>query len=208
MSIRDETTVEAEAKRPRVSRPTGSTAVHDREGIATDPRDLVRFSIPEFEYRPLGGAPSLRWPHSGWIAHPLPAGELTPANMIMLEFLHALSTAASRRNHHLLLAAGDDSGLRDIRELIGSSAVDAFVLATVTPHDPRIALLARRGIPFASFGRTEPGMPQSWVDIDNRAAVSSLTTGLIEQGHSSVAFLGYAPQGRWDVEREGGYQDA
>jgi DNA-binding LacI/PurR family transcriptional regulator len=23
-----------------------------------------------------------------------------------------------------------------------------------------------------------------------------------------VAFLGYAPQGRWDVEREGGYQDA
>jgi len=208
MSIRDKTTVDAEAKRPRVSRPTGSTAVHDREGVATDPRDLVRFSIPEFEYRPLGGAPSLRWPHSGWIAHPLPAGELTPANMIMLEFLHALSTAASRRNHHLLLAAGDDSGLRDIRELIGSSAVDAFVLATVTPHDPRIALLARRGIPFASFGRTEPGMPQSWVDIDNRTAVSSLTTGLIEQGHSSVAFLGYAPQGRWDVEREGGYQDA
>jgi hypothetical protein len=40
--------------------------------------------------------------------------------MIMLEFIHALSTAVSRRNHHLLLAAGDDSGLRDIRELIGS----------------------------------------------------------------------------------------
>src|SRR6185503_20587133 len=88
MSIRDKTTADAEAKRPRVSRPTGSTAVHHREGVATDPRDLVRFSIPEFEYRPLGGAPSLRWPHSGWIAHPLPAGELTPANMIMLEFLH------------------------------------------------------------------------------------------------------------------------
>jgi hypothetical protein len=92
MSIRDKTTVDAE--RPRVSRPTGSTAVHDREGVATDPRDLVRFSIPEFEYRPLGGAPTLRWPHSGWIAHPLPAGELTPANMIMLEFIHALSTAS------------------------------------------------------------------------------------------------------------------
>ena len=208
MSTRDKTTVDAEAKGPGVSRPTGSTAVHDREGVATDPRDLVRFSIPEFEYRPLGGAPAPPWRRSGWIAHPLPAAELTPANTIMLEFIHALSTAASRRNHHLLLAAGDDSGLRDIRELIGSSAVDAFVLATVTPHDPRIALLARRGIPFASFGRTEPGMPQSWVDIENRSAVRSLTTGLIEQGHSTVAFLGYAPQGRWDVEREGGYQDA
>jgi hypothetical protein len=41
--------------------------------------------------------------------------------MIMLEFIQALSTATSRRNHHLLLAAGDDSGLRDIRELVGSA---------------------------------------------------------------------------------------
>jgi hypothetical protein len=61
MSIRDKTTVDAEAKRPRVSRPTGSTAVHDREGIATDPRDLVRFSIPNSSTgpsaarRPCGG---------------------------------------------------------------------------------------------------------------------------------------------------------
>ncbi len=208
MSTRHKPTIDDEAKAPGVSRPTGSTAVNDRDRVSTDRRDLVPFSIHDLEYRPLGGAPTLRWQHSGWIAHPLPAGELTPANMIMLEFIHALSTAASRRNHHLLLAAGDDSGLRDIRELIGSAAVDAFVLATVAPHDPRIALLARRGIPFASFGRTEPGMPQSWVDIDNRSAVSSLTTGLIRQGHSAVAFLGYAPQGRWDVEREGGYQDA
>ena len=128
--------------------------------------------------------------------------------MIMLEFIQALSTATSRRNHHLLLAAGDDSGLLDIRQLVASAAVDAFVLATISPHDPRIALLARRGIPFASFGRTEPDMPQNWVDIDNRSAVSSLTTRLIGLGHTRVAFLGYAPQGRWDVEREGGYQDA
>ena len=208
MSTRHKPTVDDEATAPGVSRPTGSTAVHDRDRVCTDRRDLVPLSIHDLEYRPLGGAPTLRWQHSGWLAHPLPAGKLTPANMIMLEFIHALSTAATRRNHHLLLAAGDDSGLRDIRELIGSSAVDAFVLATVAPHDPRIALLARRGIPFASFGRTEPGMPQSWVDIDNRSAVSSLTTSLIRQGHSTVAFLGYAPQGRWDVEREGGYQDA
>jgi DNA-binding LacI/PurR family transcriptional regulator len=208
MSTRHKPAVDDEAKAPGVSRPTGSTAVNDRDRVFPDRRDLVPFSIQDLEYRPLGGAPTLRWQHSGWIAHPLPAGELTPANMIMLEFIHALSTAASRRNHHLLLAAGDDSGLRDIRELIGSAAVDAFVLTTVAPHDPRIALLARRGIPFASFGRTEPGMPQSWVDIDNRSAASSLTTGLIRQGHSTVAFLGYAPQGRWDVEREGGYQDA
>jgi DNA-binding LacI/PurR family transcriptional regulator len=128
--------------------------------------------------------------------------------MIMLEFIQALSSAASRHNHHLLLAAGDDSGLRDIRELVASRAVDAFVLATISPHDPRIALLARRDVPFASFGRTEPDLPQSWVDIDNRTAVMSLTTRLIGQGHTRLAFLGYAPQGQWDVEREGGYQDA
>ena len=68
MSTRDKTTVDDEAEAPGVSRPTGSTAVHDRDRVATDRRDLVPFSIPELEYRPLGGAPTLRWPHSGWIS--------------------------------------------------------------------------------------------------------------------------------------------
>lgn len=203
MSTRHRLTIDDGAKVPGVS-----TVMRDQEQLPAQTRELAHVVIQDHDYRPLGAAPRLQPRRTGRIAHPLPAAELAPTNMIMLEFIQALSAATSRRNHHLLLAAGDDSGLRDIRELVGSAAVDAFVLATISPHDPRIALLARRGIPFASFGRTEPDMPQNWVDIDNRSAVSSLTTRLIGLGHTRVAFLGYAPQGRWDVEREGGYQDA
>ena len=46
MSTRHKPTVDDEAKAPGVSRPTGSTAVHDRDRVLTDRRDLVPFSIP------------------------------------------------------------------------------------------------------------------------------------------------------------------
>ena len=50
-------------------------------------------------------------------------------------------------------------------------SVDGLSLATMTDNDPRVAFLADRRIPFSCFGRTSPGMPQHWVDIDNRAAI-------------------------------------
>jgi DNA-binding LacI/PurR family transcriptional regulator len=82
------------------------------------------------------------------------------------------------------------------------------VLATVTENDPRIAFLAARRIPFACFGRVAPPLPQSWVDIDNRTAVRTMTRHVLERGHTRLSYLGYAPQGPWDDEREAGYRDA
>ncbi len=74
--------------------------------------------------------------------------------------------------------------------------------------DPRVAFLAERQVPFGCFGRTSPAMPQHWVDIDNCAAIRDVTARVLTRGHTSVAYLGYIPQGEWDVEREAGYQDA
>jgi DNA-binding LacI/PurR family transcriptional regulator len=71
-----------------------------------------------------------------------------------------------------------------------------------------VAFLAERQVPFACFGRTNPAMPQYWVDIDNRAATRDVTARVLACGHSSVSYLGYIPQGGWDVEREAGYRDA
>ena len=57
----------------------------------------------------------------------------------------------------------------------------------MTNNDPRVAFLADRKIPFACFGRTGPGMPQRWVDIDNRRAIRDVTEHVLARGHTRVA---------------------
>jgi DNA-binding LacI/PurR family transcriptional regulator len=142
------------------------------------------------------------------IAYPVPDTELRPGNGIMLEFLQFLAGAARRRKHQVLVTGGYGRPLETIADLVRTGSVDGFVLATIVDDDPRAAYLAERHVPFACFGRVDPPLPQHWVDIDNRAAVRQVTGYVLGRGHTDVAYLGYTPQGRWDVEREAGYRDA
>lgn len=156
-----------------------------------------------------GPAPAaiLRNRRSGRLAHPVTA-DPGQNNTITMEFIQALTSAAVRRNHHLVLAVGGAEGGDDVEELVRSGAADAVVLANVLPGDERVEALARHGVPFACFGRTEPHLPQSWVDVDNHAGAHEATTYLVGRGHTRVAFLGYLAWGGWDRERETGYRDA
>ena len=125
----------------------------------------------------------------------------------MLEFLQCLVSAARLRKYQLLVV-GSGHPLDGLGDLIATRSVDGFVFATITGDDPRAAFLAERQVPFACFGRIDPPLPQHWIDIDNRAAVRQVTEHVLAGGHAGVAYLGYTPQGRWDLEREAGYQDA
>jgi DNA-binding LacI/PurR family transcriptional regulator len=48
------------------------------------------------------------------------------------------------------------------------------VLSDLQPGDARVELLSELGIPFACFGRTSPGLPQHWADIDNAGAMAAV----------------------------------
>jgi len=200
----ERTTIHDVARAAGVSHQTVSNVLNGTGRVGAATRARVTEAIAELQYRPHAGAASLRTRRTGRLAYPLAAGDLGPMNTIMLEFIEALTSAAGRHGQHLVLAAGDDG----LEQLLRAGAADAVVLANVARHDERVAELTRRGVPFACFGRTEPGQPQSWVDVDDRAGVRGLTAQLIEAGHTRLAFLGYAPQGRWDDEREAGFREA
>ena len=59
---------------------------------------------------------------------------------------------------------------------------------------------------FACFGRTSPGLPQNWVDIDNRAAVAAVVEHVLARGFRRIAFLGYRSANHWDTERTAGFR--
>ena len=206
MRHRSRTTIYDVARAAGVSHQTVSNVLNGTGRVGPATRARVNGAIAELNFRPHAGAASLRTRRSGRLGYPVTAGDLGTMNTIMLEFIQALSSAAGRHGYHLVLAA--DGVESDLESLLHSGAVDAVVLANVTPRDERITMLARRRVPYACFGRPDPDVSQSWVDIDSRAGVRAVTTRLLDAGHGRVAFLGYAPQGGWDVEREAGYRDA
>ena len=200
----ERTTIHDVARAAGVSHQTVSNVLNGTGRVGAATRARVAETITTLNYRPHAGAASLRTGRSGRIAYPLAAGDLGPANTIMLEFVEALTAAAARRGRHLLLAAGADG----LDGLLREGGADAVVLANVTRQDERVRALARRGVPFACFGRTDEDMPQNWVDVDDRRGVHDLTARLVADGHTRVAFLGYAPQGPWDDNREAGFRAA
>ena len=95
----------------------------------------------------------------------------------------------------------------EMRRLIASRSVDAFLLSDRQPDDPRVRLLAEAGMPFACFGRTGPTLPQNWVDIDNRGAAATdrdgapvfmakdaWEVGYVTQRHPAIRFTGELPR--------------
>jgi DNA-binding LacI/PurR family transcriptional regulator len=200
-------TIDDVARAAGVSRQTVSNVVRGRGRLASATRDRVVAAIEQLGYKPHTGAASLRSGRTYRIAYPIPDAEFHPGNVIMLEFLQFLVAAARERKHQVLVIGSYGSGLEAIEDLVWTKSVDGFVLATMADDDPRVAFLAERQVPFACFGRTSPSTPQHWVDIDNRAAIRDVTARVLTRGHTSAVYLGYIPQGEWDVEREAGYRD-
>jgi DNA-binding LacI/PurR family transcriptional regulator len=186
-------TIDDVARAAGVSRQTVSNVVHGGGRLGAATRDRVLAAIKQLDYQPHAGAASLRSGRTYRIGYPIPDTELRPDNAIMLEFLHFLVAAAGQRRHQVLVTGSYGHPTEAIGDLVRTKSVDGFVLARVTEGDPRVQFLAERQVPFACFGRTDPPMPQQWVDVDNRAAVRNLTAHVLARGHTRVAYFGYIP---------------
>jgi DNA-binding LacI/PurR family transcriptional regulator len=204
---RPRATIDDVARAAGVSRQTVSNVVRSRGRVGEETRARVLRTIEDVGYRPHAAASSLRSRRTRRLGHPMPTSELSHDNLLMVEFIQALVTAAGDRGHQLLLGR-DDEDHANVRDLVRSGSVDGFVLANMAPRDDRVRLLADAGVPFACFGRTGPGLPQSWVDIDNRAAAREVTELLVHGGHRRISFLGVGNDTYWDRERESGYRSA
>ena len=194
------------ARAAGVGRQTVSNVLNDsgRVGEATKVRVLE--AVAALGYHPHHGARSLRSRRTRQLAYVMPRVQLLPGNYIMQQFLQALAAASARRSHSMVVVVPDGNSRDEMRRLIASRTVDAFLLSELQPEDPRVVLLAEAGVPFACFGRVGPGLPQHWVDIDNRAAAVEVVEHVLARGFSRVAFVGYRSGNHWDAERVAGFR--
>jgi DNA-binding LacI/PurR family transcriptional regulator len=199
-------TIQDVARAAGVGRQTVSNVLNGsgRVGEATKARVLE--AVAALGYHPHHGARSLRSRRTRQLAYLMPRIQLLPENYIMQQFLQALAAASARRSHSVVVVVPDGDPRDEIRRLIASRTVDAFLLSELQPDDPRVILLAEAGIPFACFGRIGPGLPQHWVDIDNRAAILKAVEHVLARGFRRLAFVGYGYDSHWDHERVAGFQ--
>ncbi len=188
-----------------MGRQTVSNVLNDSGRVGEAARARVLEAVAALGYHPHHGARSLRSRRTGQLAYVLPPALLLPSNYIMQLFLQALAAASGRQSYNMLVVVPEGDPRAEMRRLIASRSVDAFLLSDLRRDDPRVTLLAEAGMPFACFGRTGPGLPQHWVDFDNRAAVITAVHHVLDRGFSRLAFLGYQSGDRWDDERAAGF---
>ena len=194
------------ARAAGVGRQTVSNVLNDsgRVGEATKVRVLE--AVATLGYHPHHSARSLRSRRTRQLAYVMPRVQLLPGNYIMQQFLQALAAASARRSHSVVVVVPDGDPREEMRRLIASRTVDAFLLSELQPEDLRVVLLAEAGIPFSCFGRIGSGLPQHWVDIDNRAAIVEVVEHVLTRGFGRLAFVGYRGENHWDHERVAGFR--
>ena len=126
------------------------------------------------------------------------------------EFLGGLGARLAQDEIDMLISTVDDvdDELATYRRAIASKKVDAIVLHSPRPDDPRAELLTSLGFPFIFHGRTAHDTTHAWLDIDNAGASARATDHLIGLGHRDIALLN-GPKGlTFAIHRETGYREA
>jgi DNA-binding LacI/PurR family transcriptional regulator len=165
-----------------VSRQTVSNVLNGSGRVGDAARARVLAAVEALGYYPQHGARSLRSRRTRQVAYVMPRLQLLPGNYLMQQFLQSLAAACTRRNNSLVVVVPEGDPRDEMRRLIASRSVDAFLLSELQPDDPRVKLLTEAGMPFACFGRTGPALPQNWVDIDNRGAVAAAVEHVLARG--------------------------
>jgi DNA-binding LacI/PurR family transcriptional regulator len=200
-------TIQDVARAAAVSRQTVSNVLNGSGRVGDAARARVLAAVEALGYHPHHGARSLRSRRTRQFAYVMPQVQLLPGNYIMQQFLQSLAAACARRSYSLVTVVPEGDPRDEMRRLIASRSVDAFLLSELQQDDARVKLLAEARMPFACFGRTGPALPQNWVDIDNRGAVAAAVGHVLARGFARIAFVGYRTPNYWDTERAAGFRD-
>ena len=195
------------ARAAAVSRQTVSNVLNGSGRVGDAARARVLTAVEALGYHPHHGARSLRSRRTRQFAYVMPQVQLLPGNYIMQQFLQSLAAACALRSYSLVVVVPEGDPRDEMRRLIASRSVDAFLLSELQHDDARVKLLAEARMPFACFGRTGPELPQNWVDIDNRGAVAAAVEHLLARGYGRIAYVGYRTLSYWDAERAAGFRD-
>jgi DNA-binding LacI/PurR family transcriptional regulator len=197
------------ARAAGVSRQTVSNALNAPSRLRAETLHRVLVAVGDLGYRPNRAARSLRRRESrlvGLHIHPPRAGR---AGSVLDRFLHALVEHSAESGYHVLLFAAGDDEISAYHELLGTTAVDAFVLADTRKKDVRARWLVCHHAPFVAFGRPWGDAPEhAWVDVDGAAGIAMVVDHLVQRGHRRIGYIGWWEASEVGNDRRSGWVTA
>lgn len=184
-----------------------SRALNDHSDVNEETRERVKATAQALHYQPNLSARKLVSGRSDMVGLVVPQTMDRGADGLFLETIAGLSTQFSGRGMQFVLHMMQESEpvLQVYRKLIGTGALDGFVLIDPFDADPRIEFLQAGNVPFVLHGRTYPQADYPFFDIDNEGIGYALTQHLTKQGHRRIAMI-TGMQGRTYVSaRHRGY---
>lgn len=193
----------------RLSVTTVSRALGGHDDVAQATRRRVAAEAERIGYRANATARRLRAGVSDAVGVVLPTGPGQLEDAFFLRLLGAIGPRLSAGGLDLMVGAAraGEEEMALYRHLVDNRRVDGFVVARARRHDPRVACLLDRGVPFVLFGRTEERRAYAFVDVDGRAAFRQATERLLDFGHRRIGLINAPAPYSFSGFREAGWRD-
>ena len=187
-----------------------SRALNGHLDVNEDTRLRVMDAAKSMNYHPNLSARKLATGRSGIVGLVMPSPHRMEGDSLFVQMVAGLSARFSKNDIRFILhiAEENDDLVAVHRRLVESASLDGFVVVEPLDHDPRIAYLKKRGIPFVLHGRTADKPDFPYFDIDNFGVGYRLTRHLMDHGHRNIAFLNGEKGRSYVTARQMGYAAA
>jgi DNA-binding LacI/PurR family transcriptional regulator len=170
---------------------TVSRALNDRPDVNDETRKRVREAADLLGYVANQSGRSLRSGLTGAVGFMVQTGPQfnVQGENFFISVFDGVQTVLNR--HHLdlivLLCSASEDPDQYLRRMVLRRFVDGMIISHTLRHDPRIAFLAGRHVPFVTLGRSETDAGQSWIDIDFEAIGRLSVERFVRRGHRNIA---------------------
>jgi DNA-binding LacI/PurR family transcriptional regulator len=185
------------AKAAKVSVPTVSRILNNKEYVADETRDRVNQVIEELGYVPHIQARRLRGGKSRTLAlhHPVESPHLL-SGVVEIPYIIGAAAAAAEQEYYLNFLISQLTP-QSLLNMYRSNQVDGMILLQVCLDDWRVNLLRKYDYPFVMHGRCRDLDNLTFIDLDFENAMLAAFDYLVALGHRDIGFLTY-PQS-WRV---------
>jgi LacI family transcriptional regulator len=193
-----------------LSQTTVSRALNGYPEVSETTRQRVNEAAGRLGYRPDASAIRLATGRVGAIGVALPLERTLHFGPHTAEFMSGIGERLAQDEIDILVAPIDsDDEVPVHQRLAASKRVDAVILSSPVPDDPRIRILSEIGMPFILHGRAEEvNLPHAWLDIDNEGAFRRATSHLLDLGHRTIGMVNGPAEQTFALHRERGFREA
>lgn len=195
------------AEHAGVSLSTVSRVLNGRKTVNPELREKVEKAVKELNYRPSSVARSLATNRSDSIG--VLVSEL--ATPFFGEMMQAIEATLRMANKHVIITVGhnDKEQEEDAIEFLISRNCDALIMQSEGMTDQQLVDIAKDRLPIAVINRFVPGLDgNTCFGLDNKLGGKMATQHLIDNGHTSIAYIS-GPERKVDaMERLAGHKQA